>query len=92
MNEVKRDNETLREIKQFQLSIENLVCNYHPFLPAPLTRTLGGTPRVVVEEKIKFLMLVFLLIPVWEPPRGCLVAPVTNHCPGTFCHPLSLSP
>lgn len=53
VNEVKRDNETLREIKQFQLSIENLVCNYQPFLPTPLTRTSGGTRGVVLEEKKK---------------------------------------
>lgn len=51
MNEVKRDNETLREIKQFQLSIENLVCNY-PSIQLPLTPPpVGGLLRAAVEDK-----------------------------------------
>lgn len=36
VNEVKRDNETLREIDQYQRSIENLV-NYNSFFVFPAT-------------------------------------------------------
>lgn len=60
MNEVKRDNETLREIKQFQLSIENLVCNYHSN-PASLTHSLGDILGVVFEEKIVYLQVSVVL-------------------------------
>lgn len=54
MNEVKRDNETLREIKQFQLSIENLVCNYAS-IQLPLTHKSGDILGVVFEEKKVYL-------------------------------------
>lgn len=96
MNEVKRDNETLREIKQFQLSIENLVCNYPP-IQLPLVPKSWDALSAAVEEKMVYLQL--SAVRPWIFPLLCLfglhtrvMSPVTSPLPGNlWCLPLSLS-
>lgn len=95
MNEVKRDNETLREIKQFQLSIENLVCNYHSLSFS--NPQIGRHSRSCFWRKDS-LPSSFCCFGSFSD--SCLaasvyiylVAPVMCQHPGTFCHCLSLSP
>lgn len=73
VNEVKRDNETLREIKQFQLSIENLVCNYPPIqIPPPIPKSRDIQELLLRKRQFTFnfqlLKVVFSPpISVWSP-------------------------
>lgn len=62
MNEVKRDNETLRQITNFQLSIENLV--------------RGGPGRLGVRPRGRGAALL-LSCPLARPP-ACCVGPVSG--------------
>lgn len=89
MNEVKRDNETLREIRQFQLSIENLVCDYHA-IQLSLIRELRDTLRFVFEpKKIADFQTYFVLsFPSFSFPPDYLLIGSTWLFNGTYARTL----
>lgn len=79
MNEVKRDNETLREIKQFQLSIENLVCNYPP-IQLPLVPKSRDIQELLLRKR-QFTFDSQLLNVVFSPP----ISVWPSHSCDVFC-------